>query len=122
MASQPETAGFDFPVEVWTKIPPAGWTIDDSGVPGVTVLPDFNADGINRDDANTDGANDGITEFAGWSFAQVEWWNGLADQNRTQFTKANGGIMVVDPDEWDDAQHPAKGIGDGERGGTGGPG
>ena len=35
---------------VWTKTPPGGWSIDDSGVPGVGI-PD----------------QDGVTEWAGWS-------------------------------------------------------
>ncbi|MBC8468839.1 MAG: LamG domain-containing protein [Planctomycetes bacterium] len=72
--------------EVWTKIPPDGWAIDDSGVPGAG-----------------DAANDGVTEWAGWSFANKTWWAETAgDQDRSQFVLANGTIAVVDPDEWDD--------------------
>ena len=75
--------------EVWTKTAPDGWTIDDTGVPGV-------------DDPSTDG----VTEWAGWSFADVDWWTQTAgDQNRSQFTKAKGAVMVSDPDEWDDQGH-----------------
>lgn len=44
---------------VWTKTPPAGWTLDDTGMPGYGE-PDY-AD------------RDGRTEWAGWSFANVKW-------------------------------------------------
>ena len=72
--------------EVWTKTPPAGWIIDDSGVPGAG-----------------DPANDGVTEWAGWSFADKNWWAETAgDQDRSQFVLGNGIVAVVDPDEWDD--------------------
>lgn len=76
---------------VWTDTPPAGWTVDDTGVPGYD---------------NPD--NDGVTEWAGWSFAKVGWWAQVAgDQNRTQFTKGIGNVAIADPDEWDDAGHPS---------------
>jgi hypothetical protein len=75
---------------VWTKTGPAGWTIDDSGVPG----------------AGTD--NDGVTEWAGWSFANTNWWATTAgDQGRTSFTKSTGAALIADPDEWDDLAHAA---------------
>jgi hypothetical protein len=75
---------------VWTKTPPAGWTIDDTGVPGVGT------------------AQDGVTEWAGWSFANREWWTTAAgDQNRSQFTKGVGAVAIADPDEWDDAPRAA---------------
>lgn len=75
---------------VWTKTPPAGWSIDDTAVPG----------------HGTD--NDGVKEWAGWSFAKREWWASTAgDQTRTQFTKGVGAIAVVDGDEWDDLPHAA---------------
>ena len=75
--------------EVWTKIPPYGWTIDDAGVPGAG-----------------DPANDGVTEWAGWSFANKEWWAETAeDQERSQFALANGTVALVDGDEWDDQDH-----------------
>jgi len=73
--------------EVWTKTPPADWTIDDSCVPGAG-----------------DPANDGVTEWAGWSFADKNWWAETAgDQGRSQFVLGNGIVALVDPDEWDDA-------------------
>ena len=74
---------------VWTKTAPAGWTIDDSGIPGVG-----------------DPATDGVTEWAGWSFADAAWWAEAAeDQRRTEFTLATGAVAVADPDEWDDQDH-----------------
>jgi hypothetical protein len=74
---------------VWTKAGPAGWSIDDSGVPGAGT------------------ASDGVTEWAGWSFADKAWWvEAAGNQNRGQFTNASGTVLVADPDEWDDADHP----------------
>ncbi|MCP4895099.1 MAG: hypothetical protein GY911_14965, partial [Actinomycetales bacterium] len=62
----------------WTDTPPTGWTVDDSGVPGVD-----------------DPATDGVTEWAGWSFANAEWWiTAAGDQNRSKFTKATGNAAV----------------------------
>jgi hypothetical protein len=75
---------------VWTKTPPAGWSIDDTGVPGV----------------GTD--QDGVTEWAGWSFANREWWATTAgDQQRTRFLKGTGTVAIADSDEWDDIAHAA---------------
>ncbi len=75
--------------EVWTDIAPEGWLIDDSGVPGAG-----------------DVDNDGVTEWAGWSFANKEWWAFVAgDQNRSQFALASGAVMIADCDEWDDLPH-----------------
>ena len=76
--------------EVWTDQGPDGWNVDDSGVPGVNDGDDM----------------DGVTEWAGWSFADRNWWcNTAGDQNRSQFTNASGGVAVADPDEWDDQGH-----------------
>jgi hypothetical protein len=72
---------------VWTKTAPAGWTIDDSGVPGAGT------------------PNDGVTEWAGWSFADNDWWASVDDQQRSLFTKSTGAAMIADPDEWDDQAH-----------------
>ncbi|MBD3181925.1 hypothetical protein GF312_06525 [Candidatus Poribacteria bacterium] len=71
---------------VWTDVPPAGWTIVDD-------LPE------------------GMPEWNGWAFANGEWWTQAAgDQNRSQFTsgdgKAVGTIAIADPDEWDDLNSP----------------
>jgi hypothetical protein len=74
---------------VWTKIAPEGWLIDDSGMPGVD-----------------DPATDGVTEWAGWSFADKDWWVQAAeDQDRSKFTFGTGTVAIADPDEWDDAPH-----------------
>ena len=88
--------GMPYP-QVWTDVPPAGWTIDDSGVPG----------------AGTD--NDGVTEWAGWSLAKKLFWVTAAeDQGRNAFVKNesdvnvsdNNIIAIADSDEWDDLPHP----------------
>lgn len=72
------------PQQVWTKTAPTGWTHDDSGVPGIN-------DGVGR------------TEWRGWSFANRNWWSTAVDrQRREEFTLANGGVAIADPDEWDD--------------------
>jgi len=77
--------------KVWTKTAPAGWTIDDKGVPGAG-----------------NPTQDGVTEWAGWSFADRIWWTSTAeDQNRSQFTLGTGTVAIADPDEWDDASHAA---------------
>src|SRR5690242_20407232 len=52
----------------WTDIPPTGWTVDDSHVPGA----------LSGDDAR-----DGRTEWAGWSFASKEFWVTADDQRRS---------------------------------------
>jgi hypothetical protein len=76
-------------VEVWTNAPPAGWIIDKSGVPGIA-----------------DPATDGVTEWAGWSFANRDWWATTAGgQDREQFLSASGTVAIADPDEWDDKGH-----------------
>jgi len=76
---------------VWTDIPPAGWINDASEVPGIE-----------------DPANDGVTEWAGWGFANKDWWIETAgDQRRVEFTLAQGTVAIADCDEWDDAGHPA---------------
>jgi hypothetical protein len=74
---------------VWTKTAPEGWLIDDSGMAGVG-----------------DPATDGVTEWAGWSFADKAWWTETAgDQDRSLFTLGSGTVAIADPDEWDDADH-----------------
>ena len=75
--------------KVWTKQAPLNWEIDDSGVPGAGDL-----------------NNDGVTEWAGWSFTEKNWWIQVsADQQRSRFTKGSGIIAVADSDEWDDKPH-----------------
>jgi len=53
--------------DVWTDTPPPGWTIDESGVPGVG-----------------DPSIDGMTEWAGWAFTDKEWWTGVAGDQRVR--------------------------------------
>lgn len=81
-----EAAGTE---EVWTDRPPAGWVVDESGVPGIG-----------------DPANDGVTEWAGWAFADKEFWISTDGQRRGEFTLGQGVVAVADGDEWDDAAHP----------------
>jgi len=74
---------------VWTKTAPEGWVIDDTGMPGVG---DPNADGV--------------TEWAGWSFANKDWWVETAgNQDRILFTLGTGTVAIADCDEWDDKDH-----------------
>ncbi len=81
-----ESAGTE---DVWTDIPPEGWSVDNSGVPGYG-----------------DPANDGVTEWAGWAFANRDWWFTVDPQGRDNFQKSQGALAVADPDEWDDSAHP----------------
>lgn len=74
---------------VWTAMPPAGWLSDNSQVPGVGT------------------PQDGIVEWAGWGFANKDWWIQTAgNQRRVEFSLGTGNVMIADPDEWDDAAHP----------------
>ncbi|MFZ4576269.1 MAG: GC-type dockerin domain-anchored protein, partial [Phycisphaerales bacterium] len=78
---------------VWSDSMPAGWSVDDSGVPGVG------------------NPNEGVTEWEGWACTNRAWWvQAAGDQNRSQFTRGVGTIAVADPDEWDDRGNP-EGIG-----------
>ena len=83
---------------VWTKTAPTNWIPNDTGMPG----------GV------TDPATNGVTEWAGWSFASKDWWAATAgDQGRSQFVRGSGTVMIADPDEWDDGPqvHPEFGPG-----------
>jgi hypothetical protein len=73
----------------WTPTPPVGWVTNHSGMPGYG-----------------DPANDGRTEWAGWTFAKKDFWIASDNQTRDQFTLAQGTLAIADPDEWDDATHP----------------
>jgi hypothetical protein len=77
---------------VWTDTPPAGWVLNDSGVPGLTNPPE----------------NNGKIEWAGWAFTDKVWWSTNVDgQLRETFSRGSGTVMVADPDEWDDEPHPS---------------
>jgi hypothetical protein len=63
--------------------------IDDSKMPGVG-----------------DRTQDGMTEWAGWSFANKDWWiTAAGNQRRLEFTLGRGTVLIADPDEWDDNNH-----------------
>jgi len=81
-----ESAGTE---DVWTDTPPTGWIVDESGVPGIGDL-----------------ATDGVTEWAGWAFADKEFWINTDQQRRAEFELGQGTVAVADGDEWDDADHP----------------
>jgi hypothetical protein len=73
---------------VWTDTPPEGWSVDESGIPGL---------GMDE--------TDGVTEWAGWAFADKAWWTEAAgDQDRSLFELGSGTVAVADPDEWDDGE------------------
>ncbi len=73
---------------VWTNIPSPGWIADNSGVPGFG-----------------DPANDGVTDWAGWAFAEKQFWINADFQRREEFDLGQGTVAVADPDEWDDSSH-----------------
>ncbi len=76
--------------EIWSNVPPSDWINDNSAMPGIG-----------------DPATDGVTDWAGWAFANKDWWVEAAeDQERSQFLLGEGTVAVADPDEWDDADHP----------------
>lgn len=59
-------------------------------------------------------AENGITEWKGWSFASADWWKTVAgDQDRRLFTDPGAGglaigtVAIADPDEYDDANGAA---------------
>ncbi len=76
--------------KAWTREGPEGWEVDDSGIPGVG-----------------DPDNNGVEEWAGWSFADKEWWVATAgDQRRSEFNLSQGTALIADPDEWADDTNP----------------
>ena len=79
-------------LEVWTGTPPSGWVLDNSQMPGFGT------------------ANDGMVEWAGWTFANKDWWvRAAGNQRRAEFAFGDNTVMIADPDEWDDQGH-AKGL------------
>ncbi len=73
--------------EVWTDVPPTGWTIDNSQMCNVG----------------------GVPEFHGWVFLDLTWWQDTAGQERDQFDSERtagapgfGIAAVADGDEWHD--------------------
>ncbi|MCB1094989.1 MAG: LamG domain-containing protein [Verrucomicrobiae bacterium] len=78
----------NFAEEVWSNMPPEGWSVDNSNLAGLE-------DGL------------GVTEWRGWNFADPVWWASVDDQRRSEFTKASGVAAIADPDEWDDLGSPS---------------
>src|SRR5262245_28469180 len=53
--------------QAWTPTPPAGWTVDNSGMPA-NVIADPNI---------------GVKEYQGWTFVDRDWWvQSSGDQDR----------------------------------------
>src|SRR5690242_4644005 len=66
----PSVEGSVAGAQVWTKSVPAGWTIDDSKMPGFG-----------------DPSEGGMTEWFGWSCASKAWWvRTTDDQRRSEFS------------------------------------
>jgi len=80
--------------QAFTLIPPGGWDVDSSGVPG------------------TQNPSLGVFEWEGWSFADKDFWIEVSnDEGRSQFTRGQGTVAVADPDEWNDLGDPANNVG-----------
>ena len=78
----------------WTPTPPQGWVQDNSEMP---TLP--GPDG----EVGTDDDERSVDEYFGWNFLDKFWWvNQQGNQSRTDFTKGEGTLAVVDPDAFDD--------------------
>ena len=72
---------------IWSPTGPAGWTNDNSRMPG------FGTD------------QDGVTEFAGFTWVSPFWYENVDRQGRDLFEFGEV-AMVADSDEWDDRAHP----------------
>ncbi|SVC10283.1 uncharacterized protein METZ01_LOCUS263137, partial [marine metagenome] len=68
----------------WTHEYPENWMTDNANMPEI-----------------------GTIEWRGWSFASMDFWVDAEDQLRSQFTRADETVAVVDPDEWDDCGNAA---------------
>lgn len=66
---------------VFTHDAPEGWTVD----------------------THESLAGQGVEDWRGWTFTTKDHWVDAEDQMRDRFTRADGTIAVVDPDEYDDA-------------------
>jgi hypothetical protein len=90
---------------VWTETPPAGWVVDDSGMPTYRCRVLGTCQPVCP-------RNAGILDWEGWSFVSKSFWvNAAGDQNRSLFTLGQNTVAVADPDEWDDAGAPADNCG-----------
>jgi hypothetical protein len=75
----------------FTGTPPAGWSIDNSGInPG--------AIGNN---------NEGVYEWEGWNFADRDFWLFASQSDAASFTKASGPFAIADSDEFSDLGNSA---------------
>ena len=70
----------------FTHDAPAGWNIDNSGLP---------TGPLNKDDI-------GVYEWEGWTFAPLSFWTFADQQRRAEFTKCVGNCAIADSDEWTD--------------------
>jgi len=66
----------------FTHTPPPGWTVE-------------------IDPATDPG---GVPEWYGWSFSTIAFWDGVAGQGRSAFTRAVGILAIADGDEHDDSR------------------
>lgn len=74
-------------VPVWTPTPPEGWS---------------------QEVADT--TSQGTTEWQGWTFADKDFWIGVAgNQSRDAFALGENTLAIADPDEWDDNNGGAAG-------------
>lgn len=84
--------GTDYPTsprpDSFTHTGPTGWTVDNTGTPGV--------------------GNDevGVFEYEQWTFATPEFWQFTDGQGRQDFTNGTGVFAIADGDEWDDLNDP----------------
>lgn len=77
----------------FTHIPPPGWIVDRSDIPGVGT------------------PSIGVEEWEGWSYANKAFWILAGQDRRPEFTRGQGIIAVADPDEWNDIGNPADNLG-----------
>lgn len=106
-------------IGVWSPTPPPGWMTQTTDYVAVLqgLLPNPGIQGLldqiqdvpgNVGEPRLHFGTLGVTEWEGFTFADVDWWVAEAgDQDRSQFSSTNGGnasgvVAVADPDEWDD--------------------
>ncbi len=77
----------------FTHIPPPGWLVERSDIPGVGT------------------PSIGVEEWEGWSYANKAFWILAGQDRRPEFTRGQGTIAVADPDEWNDIGNPADNLG-----------
>lgn len=78
-----ETVGVTPNGRDFTAIPPKDWNVDNSAMPP-----------------------GGAPEWAGWTFADKNFWQTQGVQGRANFTRGRGTIAIGDTDEWDDYARP----------------